>query len=202
MTDPDRYSIIVRKLHVDGEDLWRATVRELPDVAEFAATREEAVALARDAIEDLQETAAEDGTPFPEPVDEGDDYSGRVTLRMSKSMHRDVAERAEREEVSLNAYIVECIALRFGSLQAVQTSTAWVRSTHEPAPALAYDKYLRYAESMVMSIYGDVEVGSLGSSGQYAISTAAPTFGSHWRGKQPTAAPHVPHFLLEKRRTG
>src|ERR1700719_2983451 len=102
MIDPDRYAITVRKVLVDGEDLWRATVRELPDVAEFAATREEATQLARDAIDDLQAAATEDGTPFPEPIDEEEEYSGRVTLRMSKSMHRATAMRAQTENASLN----------------------------------------------------------------------------------------------------
>jgi predicted RNase H-like HicB family nuclease len=112
MNDAERYAVTVRKVVVDDEELWRATVRELPDVAEFAATREEAMDLALDAIESLKKAAQEDGRPFPEPIDDEEEYSGRVTLRMSKSMHRATALRAIDEDVSLNSYIVECIAAR------------------------------------------------------------------------------------------
>jgi hypothetical protein len=65
-----------------------------------------------DAIESLKASAAEEGRPFPEPIEDEEEYSGRVTLRMSKSMHRAAAQRAINEDVSLNSYIVECIALR------------------------------------------------------------------------------------------
>ena len=115
MTDAERYAITVRKVLVDDQEMWRTTVRELPDLAEFAETREEAIELALDSIESLKASAAEDGRSFPEPIEEEEEYSGRVTLRMSKSMHRSAAQRADAEEVSLNSYIVECIALRLGS---------------------------------------------------------------------------------------
>lgn len=110
MNDAERYAIATCKVVVDGEELWRATVREFPDLAEFADTREEAIDLAMDAIETLKKAAEDEGGEFPEPFEDEEEYSGRVTLRMSKSMHRVTAERAEREGVSLNSYIVECIA--------------------------------------------------------------------------------------------
>lgn len=118
MTYAERYAISVRKVLVDGQELWRATVRELPDVAEFADSRDEAISLALDTIESLKESADEDGRSFPEPIDDDEEFSGRVTLRLSKSMHRSVAQRAELEGVSLNSYVVECIALRSGALVA------------------------------------------------------------------------------------
>jgi predicted RNase H-like HicB family nuclease len=106
MIDAERYAITVRKVVVDGEELWRATVRELPDLAEFAETREEAFDLALDAIESLKATALEDGKPFPEPIEDEEEYSGRVTLRMPKWVHRAAALRAMDQDVSLNWYIV------------------------------------------------------------------------------------------------
>lgn len=126
MTNAERYSITVRKVLVDDQELWRATVRELPDLAEFAEARDEAFDLALDAIESLKASAVQEGRPFPEPMEDDEEYSGRVTLRMSKSMHRTVAERATVEDVSLNSYVVECIALRLGSF--VDPNTAQARS--------------------------------------------------------------------------
>jgi predicted HicB family RNase H-like nuclease len=178
MTDPDRYGITVRKVRVDGEDLWRATVRELPDVAEFAATREEAVELARDAIEDLQASALEDGTPFPEPIEEEDEYSGRVTLRMSRSLHREVAGRADREGVSLNSYLVECIALRPSQYVSV-AGTFQDRGLHswtsnDPIQYVTGQSVLGSlaAFNMKSVVGGSFDV--IISDPQFAISTATP----------------------------
>lgn len=134
MTDPERYSIMVRKVHVDGEDLWRATVRELPDVAEFAATRDEAVALAHDAIIDLQDSAAEDNRPFPEPLEDDEEYSGRITLRLPKSLHRAIALKATEEDVSLNWYIVTNLAIGLSERAASVTQGTEIQPlwTYEP----------------------------------------------------------------------
>ncbi len=129
MTDAERYAIILRKVRVDDQDLWRATVRELPDVAEFAETREEVLDLALDTIESLQASAAEDGRPFPEPIEDEEEYSGRVTLRMSKSLHRVAALRADAEGVSLNSFIAECVAERVGHSAAVQEIGSWSTAT-------------------------------------------------------------------------
>jgi antitoxin HicB len=48
------------------------------------------------------EVALELGREIPEPVPENDDFSGRFVLRLPKSLHRDLADRAKRENVSLN----------------------------------------------------------------------------------------------------
>jgi predicted HicB family RNase H-like nuclease len=121
MTDGERYAVTLRKVRVDDAEMWRATVRELPDLAEFAETREEALDLALDAIESLRASAAEEGRTFPEPLEDEDEYSGRVTFRMSKSMHRAAAMRAMTEGVSLNSFIVECVALRTASSFSAQS---------------------------------------------------------------------------------
>lgn len=46
---------------------------------------------------------------------EGREYSGKVNLRMPKSLHRDLARRAEREGVSLNQVIVTSLARSVGA---------------------------------------------------------------------------------------
>jgi hypothetical protein len=60
-----------------------------------------------------------------------EEFSGRVTLRMSKSLHASVSKLAEREGVSLNSWIVESVSARAGAgfsrwavERASQTATA------------------------------------------------------------------------------
>lgn len=41
-------------------------------------------------------------------------YSGKVNLRMPKTLHRDLARRAEEEGVSLNQFMVVALARAVG----------------------------------------------------------------------------------------
>ncbi len=110
MIDPHAYNITVRRSEFEGEVCFEARVKELPDLAEYGDTFEEAYALAIDAIETTAEVFAEKGKPMPVPQEVADDYSGRVTLRLPKSLHRALAESAEDEGVSLNQHLVNILA--------------------------------------------------------------------------------------------
>ncbi len=59
------------------------------------------------------EDALESGDPVPEPRDT-EDFSGKVVLRMPKSLHRDLARRAKVEGVSLNQIMVTNLARSIG----------------------------------------------------------------------------------------
>ncbi len=55
------------------------------------------------------ETAYEAGDEIPLPSSD-DTYSGKLLLRMPKSLHRCLAQKADRENVSLNQYIVSVLS--------------------------------------------------------------------------------------------
>jgi len=110
MNDPSDYTITVRRFHEDGAYVFKATVRELPHVQGLGSTYAEAYEMTLEAIEGLQEMAAEDGAPFPSPAQESStEWSGRVTLRLPKSLHRQATEVAEDEGVSFNQFLVTVI---------------------------------------------------------------------------------------------
>ena len=100
------YNITIRHGVFEDEPCYEARVRELPDIVEYGDTFEEAYELAIDAIETTAEIMAEKGRPMPQPMDIPDDFSGRVTLRLPKTLHRRLAQDAEEEGISLNAYLV------------------------------------------------------------------------------------------------
>ena len=115
MIDPERYNINLRRVTVDGDVLYEARVREFPDATEYAESAQEAYELALDTIEASLEVLQEQGRPFPEPASVVEDYSGRVTLRVPKSLHRRLALTAEDEEISLNQYLVSLLAFHAGT---------------------------------------------------------------------------------------
>jgi len=61
------------------------------------------------------EAALEEGSyiPEPAPADVGE-YSGRFVVRIAKSLHRQLAQRAEQEGTSLNQLIVMLLAEGMG----------------------------------------------------------------------------------------
>ncbi|MEG6614916.1 type II toxin-antitoxin system HicB family antitoxin [Peptococcaceae bacterium 1198_IL3148] len=90
-------------LHPDKEECgFVVEIPELPGCISQGETKEEALAMIEDAKVGWLETAIELGIEIPEPVPEDDEFSGRFVLRLPKSLHRDLADRAKRENVSLN----------------------------------------------------------------------------------------------------
>ncbi len=58
------------------------------------------------------ESLLAEGVEMPEPKNEDEtDYSGKFIVRMPKSLHRSLAERAEAEGVSLNQFVVSLLSL-------------------------------------------------------------------------------------------
>ena len=110
MTAAHAYNITIRKAVIEGEAVYEARIRELPDATEYADTAEEAHALAIDTIEATAQILHERGQAMPAPYVPVDDYSGRVTLRIPRSLHRALAEAADAEQVSLNQHLVGILA--------------------------------------------------------------------------------------------
>lgn len=110
MNDTSAYTINIRRGEFDGESSYQASVKELPDVVEYADSPEEAYQLAQDAIETTATIMAEKHLPMPPPEQPEEHYSGRVTLRLPRTLHRSLAHKAENEGVSLNQLLVAVLA--------------------------------------------------------------------------------------------
>lgn len=94
-----------------GEIEWVAEFPDLPGCMGAGDTAEEAMVMAMDAKKAWIEAALEEGDIIPEPSDLYKmDYSGKFTLRIPKSLHREMAIRAEDEGMSLNQLAVYLIA--------------------------------------------------------------------------------------------
>jgi antitoxin HicB len=72
-------------------------------------TVEEAYEMIQDAMRAWLEVAIEDNIPIPEPIPD-EDYSGKFVVRLPRSLHRQLAETAEREGVSLNQLVNVALA--------------------------------------------------------------------------------------------
>lgn len=115
--NPHRYTITIKLVTLDEGDQFEAVVAELPDLVEYGETCEQAYALVADSIEELYKAAKEQGRDFPAPAASRaiEEYSGRITLRMAKSLHASASRLADMDSVSLNSWIVEAVAARVGA---------------------------------------------------------------------------------------
>ncbi|RZU99116.1 type II toxin-antitoxin system HicB family antitoxin [Spiribacter vilamensis] len=71
---PHDYNITVRRMHDEDGACFEARVRELPDVAEYGETFQEAYELAIDTVETTAAALAERGKRMPAPAVVNDDH--------------------------------------------------------------------------------------------------------------------------------
>jgi predicted RNase H-like HicB family nuclease len=96
-------------LRPQSEGGFVAEVEDLPGCITQGETAAEALANADDARRLWLAAARAHGDPIPPPsIDQR--YGGRLLVRMPRSLHRRLAERARREGVSLNQYVVALLA--------------------------------------------------------------------------------------------
>ena len=86
---------------------------EFPDLSGLGETPEEAIAELRVALDLAIEVYEAEGWPLPEPHQ--NQYSGKVLVRMPKSMHARLVQQAETEGVSLNTHVVTVLAEAVGA---------------------------------------------------------------------------------------
>jgi antitoxin HicB len=88
---------------------WIATVEELPGCQAHGPTAESAAAGMGDAVERWVREARAAGRDVP-PPGAAAAHSGKLLVRMPRSLHAEVFRAAEREGTSLNAYIVAALS--------------------------------------------------------------------------------------------
>jgi antitoxin HicB len=96
----------------DGEDKgrpWTASVEELPGCTSRGKTSDEALNGIEAAMASWIGTALEEGREVPEPKS-ATSHSGRLLLRMPRTLHADLTRASEREGVSLNQFITDVLA--------------------------------------------------------------------------------------------
>jgi antitoxin HicB len=103
------YRIELTRDGADQERPWRALVEDLPGCEVRGTTPPDAVSRVPAAMAEWIASAQAEGREVPKPRD-ARAYSGKLLLRMPQSLHAEVALAAERDQVSLNAYINSLLA--------------------------------------------------------------------------------------------
>ena len=107
---------MLRELSAEDGGGWLAEIPDLPGCMSDGETPQQAIENLEDAKIAWIETALKRGQDIPLPEEEVDYYSGKFTLRIPKTLHRELAQAAKKEGVSLNSYIQTLIAYNFGRM--------------------------------------------------------------------------------------
>jgi antitoxin HicB len=133
------YSRVLRPAEEGG---YTAEILEFPGCVTEGETLEEAFANLEDAARGWLEAVIELGQNVPEPATENE-YSGKIVLRLPRSLHRVAASLAERDGVSLNTFLATAIAERVGAVARTTVLTLQMQSTSE-APTSPRVRKVRY----------------------------------------------------------
>lgn len=106
------YEIKIKRLSSDEGGGWFAEIPNLPGCMADGDSIEETVDNLNDARVAWIRTNMELGRVIPES--DSDSYSGQLRLRMPKSLHRELSQKAKDENVSLNQLIIYHLASRIG----------------------------------------------------------------------------------------
>jgi predicted RNase H-like HicB family nuclease len=124
------YPVEVRVIPADLGGGYSACIPYLGRSTLFAdgETPEEALAHLDEVAEALFEDMAERGkavpAPPPLPEEQPEEYSGRLLLRIRRDLHREVAQVARTNGVSVNHYIATALAKQLGADQQT-VSSVW-----------------------------------------------------------------------------
>lgn len=102
---PTEFQKIVEQ---DGESYYRVTIPKLPGLIAYGDNVNEGVEELEEAKKAWFSSCLRRNVKIPEPVHKK--YSGKLLVRMPKSLHEHLAEEADEENVSLNSYIVSKLA--------------------------------------------------------------------------------------------
>jgi len=157
----NRYSNVVR--WSDEDEAYIAVCPELGGISAFGDTPAEALAELEVAAELAIETYRDEGWPLPAPsvVQE---YSGQFRCRLPRSLHAQLAQRAEADGVSQNTLVVAYIAAGLGHAQAAAKFEGALQRMQESVSALGgvvsalhseATNAVEYQDPTLRRVYGD-----------------------------------------------
>ena len=103
------YEITLVRDEEGGKPGWVARVEELPGCTTRARNPQEAAGKVTHLLSDWIAEALQEGRDVPEPKS-GEGHSGRLLLRMPRTLHGELTRVAERERISLNQFITDALS--------------------------------------------------------------------------------------------
>lgn len=105
------YTVVINKVKDEDKPYYYGKIAELDGCHTTADTAEELLKELEEVKKDYIEIKLEYGDPIPEP---NDMPSGKIVVRMPKTLHWRLAGEAKQEGVSLNQYMIYKLSQSIG----------------------------------------------------------------------------------------
>lgn len=106
-----KYNIVVALREIEGESIFEGRALEFPEVRVYESDFTEAYSQVLEVIEDLIAMSIEMGHVIPSPIpDEPDSFSGKMTFRPGKMLHRKIVEAAKHDGISQNNLLCNLVS--------------------------------------------------------------------------------------------
>lgn len=135
------YHVTVRTERDGARSSWSATIEELPGCSAHGSTPDQAVEQLRPAMQAWLTTAIAEDREIPAPSRETakaratPGHSGRFLVRMPSTLHEQLAQAAERDNVSLNRFVTDVLAESVAAAPARRRTSADGSDLGELGPA-------------------------------------------------------------------
>lgn len=121
-----------RTVFPEDDGTFRAEIIEFPGCIATGDTAGDALSNLERVADSWLETIISRGQNVPDPI-ETTPFSGKLMLRMPKSLHKKAAYLAAREGSSLNQYITASIAEKVGSASKRAIEHGWLAFSRSPS---------------------------------------------------------------------
>lgn len=109
-----------RSVIPDSDGTFRGEIPEFPGCIATGDDPAEALANLEEVARSWLESVLAKGMRVPEPLESDEAFSGKLVVRLPRSLHRKAAHQAARDGVSLNSFIATSVALQVGERAAVK----------------------------------------------------------------------------------
>lgn len=122
-------------LYLAEEGGFVAEIEELPGCFTQGETSDEVLTNIDDARQSWIEVAYEMGRTIPLPRTEVEGFSGRVLLRLTRSLHRRLMHSSRKEGVSLNQYILSLLTERQTEEELITSLREYIKEIKDVPPS-------------------------------------------------------------------
>jgi predicted RNase H-like HicB family nuclease len=145
---------------------FTALISEFPGCIAQGASLEEAYTKLEAVAVSWIQAALDLGQTIPSPASEAT-YSGKVLLRLPKSLHKQTTQMAEIDGCSLNQYIVAAIAQKVGQTVATREISKSIESRLVTSAANIFNAFIggnKFIISEIESIAGTTKYVKIGDN--------------------------------------
>ena len=129
---PNYKKVVFPYKNKDGSISWVVEFPDLPGCSAVGDTEDEAIDESKIACALWLDEYFDKNNSFPEPREAANDFSGKLLLRLPKTLHKQLTDQAEEEGVSLNSLIVALLAQNYGKCIAQPTINISVNHHIQP----------------------------------------------------------------------